>query len=116
MRLLKKQQLVASDHLDQRIFLDGVAGMGKTTAAIERIKTLIRDGAAPESILVLVPQITLALPYTEALRRSRVKNGANIQTMTLGRLAYQMVDLFWPLVADYSGVANPQKRPTFLTL
>jgi hypothetical protein len=116
MRLLKKQQLIASDNLNQRIFVEGVAGTGKTTAAIERIKTLIKNGAAPGSILVLVPQISLALPYTEALRRSRLKGGANIQTATLGRLTFLLLDLFWPLVAEASGVAQPFKRPVFLTL
>lgn len=116
MRLLKKQQQVASENLDRLIYLDGVAGTGKTTAAIERIKTLIRSGVAAESILVFVPQSTLAVPYVEALRRSRLKTGANIQTATLGKLSLLMVDLFWPLVAEHSGVAHPLKRPHFLSL
>lgn len=116
MRLLKQQQLVANENSDTTIFLDGVAGTGKTTAAIERIKSLIRAGVAPESILVLVPQTSLALPYVDALRRSRLKTGANIQTATVGQLAVTMIDLFWPLVAEASGVAQPHKRPLFLSL
>lgn len=116
MRLLKKQQLVASENLDRRVFLDGPAGTGKTTAAIERIKSLIKQGVRADSILVLVPQSALALPYTDALRRSRLRVGTNITTMTLGRLAFLMVDLFWPLLAEDSGVARPMKRPHFLSL
>lgn len=116
MRLLKKQQTIASEHLDKRIFLEGPAGTGKTTAAIERVKTLIKEGVPAESILVFVPHNALALPYTDALRRSRIKAGTNITTMTLGRLAFSIVDLFWPLLADDSGVARPMKRPNFLSL
>ncbi|MAS35697.1 MAG: hypothetical protein CL610_16930 [Anaerolineaceae bacterium] len=116
MRLLKKQQSVANDHFDATIFLEGPAGMGKSTAAIERIKQLIRDGVPAASILVFVPQATLGLPYRDALRRSRVKTGGDIHVTTIGRLAFQMVDLFWPLVADDSGVARPMRRPHFLSL
>jgi len=116
MRLLKSQQAVAKENLDRRIYLDGVAGTGKTTAAIERIKELIREGVPAEQIMVLVPQAALAIPYREALRRSRLKTGSNIRTSTLGRLAFELVDLFWPLVAEESGVANPYERPHFLTL
>jgi hypothetical protein len=116
MRLLKKQQTIANENLDRRVFLEGSAGTGKTTAAIERIKTLIKEGVPAESILVLVPQAALGLPYTDALRRSRVKAGTNITVMTLGRLAFSIVDLFWPLLADDSGVARPMKRPNFLSL
>ncbi len=116
MRLLKKQQSVAHENLDTTIFLEGPAGTGKTTAAIERIKHLIKDGVPAESILVFVPQAALALPYTEALKRSRVKTGGDVQMTTIGRLAFLMIDLFWPLLAEDSGVARPLKRPHFLTL
>lgn len=116
MRLLKKQQSVAHDNFDTTLFLEGPAGTGKTTAAIERIKRLIKDGVPAESILIFVPQAALALPYTDALKRSRVKTGGDVHTTTIGRLAFMMIDLFWPLLAEESGVARPFKRPHFLTL
>lgn len=116
MRLLKDQQRVAKDNLDTTIFLEGIAGTGKTTAAIERAKSLIREGVPAASILLLVPQATLALPYKTALRRARIKADTNIQTATLGRLAYDTLDLFWPLVAEQTGVSNPFQRPNFLSL
>ncbi|MBZ0302971.1 MAG: AAA family ATPase, partial [Anaerolineae bacterium] len=116
MRLLKKQQIVANDHFDTTLFLEGPAGTGKTTAAIERIKQLIRSGVQAETILVMVPQATLAVPYREALRRSRVKTGGDIHTTTIGRLAFQTVDLFWPLIAEEAGVGRPFGRPRFLSL
>ncbi|MEO0599175.1 MAG: hypothetical protein AAF126_23900, partial [Chloroflexota bacterium] len=89
MRLLKAQQQVANDNFDKKIFLRGIAGTGKTTAAIERVKQLIRDGVPAESILVIVPQSALALPYESALRRSRVEVGGDIHTTTLGKLAFE---------------------------
>ncbi len=116
MRLLKNQQLVAKENPDKTIFLEGLAGTGKTTAAIERVKHLLREGAAADSILILVPQATLAIPYKEALRRSRTKNGVNVRTATLGSLAFQVIDLFWPLIAEDVGFEKPLDRPHFLSL
>jgi hypothetical protein len=114
--LLKAQQKIANENFDTTLFVDGIAGTGKTTAAIERIKQLIREGAAADSILVLVPQSALAIPYREALRRSRVETGGDIHTTTLGKLAINMVELFFPLIADRTGFANPDDEPHFLSL
>src|SRR5690349_14371752 len=115
MRLLKDQQRVAKDHFDKTIFLEGIAGTGKTTAAIERVKNLLRSGVPGDSILGLVPQSALALPYRDALRRARV-GGGGVHTATFGSLAYQMVDLFYPLIAESLNGANPPERPHFLSL
>lgn len=116
MRLLKAQKTIAQDNFDTTIFVEGIAGTGKTTAAIERVKQLLRVGTRPDSILVLVPQAALAVPYHEALRRSRIETSIDIHTATLGKLAYQMVDLFFPLIATESGFANPLEEPHFLSL
>ncbi|MBZ0287879.1 MAG: AAA family ATPase, partial [Anaerolineae bacterium] len=116
MNLIKAQPRVAEENFQTSIFLEGVTGTGKTTAAIERVKNLIRDGAAPESILILVPQAALAVPYREGLRRSRAVKGATVQATTMSGLATQVVDLFWPLIADEVGFAAPLDRPHFLSL
>lgn len=116
MRLLKAQQEIAEDLFDTTIWLEGTAGTGKTTAAIERVKQLVRGGVAADSILVIVPQMALGLPYQEALRRARLNTGGRVQIMTLGSLAYAMVDLFWPLIADKAGFGQPYERPHFLSL
>lgn len=116
MQLVKAQRLVADEHFDSTIFLEGVSGTGKTTAGIERLKKLLRNGVPPESILVLVPQATLAAPYKDALRRARMVKGAAVQTTTLSALAVQTVDLFWPLIAEDVGFENPLDRPHFLSL
>ncbi|MCA9907224.1 MAG: UvrD-helicase domain-containing protein [Anaerolineae bacterium] len=113
MHLIKKQQEIANAHFDSTVFVEGVAGTGKTIAAIERIKSLIKSGVSADSILVLTPQATLALPYRTALRRSRVKTAADVHTETLGSLAFRMVDLFWPLLPKE---LNLRGRPHFLKL
>ncbi|MGJ3238993.1 MAG: UvrD-helicase domain-containing protein [Anaerolineae bacterium] len=116
MNLLKAQRQVAKDNFDKIIFLDGLAGTGKTTAGIERVKQLIRDGVAPDSILVIVPQMALGVPYVEALRRSRVEIGADIQATTIGKLAFETVELFYPLLFGDLEEQKSIQRPHFLTL
>ncbi len=116
MHLLKAQRQAAEENFDTTIFLEGAAGTGKTTAAIERVKSLIRAGISPDSILILVPQAPLALPYIDAIRRARTVKGVSVQTATLSSLAVQMVDLFWPLIAEEVGFEKHQERPHFLSL
>ncbi len=99
-----------------RVLLEGPAGAGKTTAAVQRLLRLLKDGAPGGSILVLVPQRTLAAPYSTALRRSRLRAGGLPSIQTAGGLARRMVELFWPLAAGPAGFADPDRPPTFLTL
>lgn len=102
--------------IETNIFLEGPAGTGKTTVGVERLLHLLRSGVPARSILVLVPQRTLALSYYEALRRPTVDAGGQVTISTVGGLAQRMVDLFWPLVARQAGFAHPDQPPTFLTL
>ena len=96
--------------LDRAIFLQGPAGAGKTTAAVARLLRLLRDGVPADSILILLPQRTLATPYTEALRRPTVPAGGEVTVVTFGGLAQRMVELFWPRVAASAGFAAPIAR------
>ncbi len=99
------------------LFLSGPFGAGKTTIAIERIKHLLgQERIRGDQILVLVPQRTLGHPYTEALRRSDLPAGAQVQIKTLASLARSSVALYWPLVAEAVCFADPRVEPTFLNL
>ncbi len=98
------------------MFLEGPAGTGKTTAGVARLLHLLRTGIPGRSILLLVPQRTIAAPYYAALRRPTVEAGGEVTILTLGGLARRMVDLFWPLVAGEAGFAHPNRPPVFLTL
>ncbi len=98
------------------LFLEGPAGAGKTTAAVERMLQLMHQGVRADSILVLLPQRNLAEPYFEALRNPGLVAGGKVDVLTLGGLAQKMVSLFWPLVADQAGFRYPDGAPTFLNL
>lgn len=101
---------------DRRVFLEGLAGTGKTTAGVARLLELLRRGVSGADILVLLPQRTLATPYTIALRKPTTPAGGEVTVLTLGGLAQRMVELFWPLVAAPAGFARPDRPPVFLTL
>ena len=101
---------------DRRIFLEGVAGTGKTTAGVMRLLRLLAEGVPADAILVLTPQRTLAAPFTDALRGPAAPAGGEVTVLTLGGLAQRMIELFWPVVAADAGFAQPDRPPTFLTL
>lgn len=111
-----EQLRVAKDLIQGATFLEGPAGTGKTTVGIERVLHLLESGVTADSILVLAPQRTLSLPYSEALRRSDLIAGGQVSILTVGGLARRMVDLFWPLIAKEVGFKEPDRPPTFLTL
>ncbi|RLC55472.1 MAG: hypothetical protein DRI80_17755 [Chloroflexota bacterium] len=114
--LMDLQLALIERPIESRIFLEGPAGTGKTTAGVGRLLHLLDSGIAAGSILVIVPQRTLASPYYDALRRSTVRAGGQVTISTVGGLAQRTVDLFWPLVAEDAGFGHPDDPPTFLTL
>lgn len=114
--LSSAQLAVVQAPLDAKIFLEGPAGTGKTTAGVERMLHLMASGVLAGSILLLVPQRTLATPYYRALQHPGVVAGGMVDILTVGGLAQRMLDLFWPLVAADAGFAHPDDLPTFLTL
>ena len=114
--LTAQQAEVIQRPLTTKIFLDGPAGAGKTTAGTERMLYLSENGERADSILVITPQRTLASPYVDDVNSLRSPSGGLVTCLTLGGLAQRMVNLFWPLVAHQAGFAQPDAPPTFLTL
>lgn len=110
------QQDVVMQTLNSRVFLQGSAGSGKTTAGVQRMQHLLESGVPAEAILVVVPQRTLGEPYFQALHGPDLPPGGQVTVLTIGGLARRMVDLFWPLVAGPAGFAHHQRKPTFLTI
>lgn len=102
--------------INRKLFLEGPAGSGKTTTGIERMLFLMRSGIPAGSLLLLVPQRTLAQPYLDALEGENQIAGGQVSILTVGGLARRMVDLFWPLVAREAGFTRPDRPPSFLTL
>jgi len=80
------------------------------------MRALLDAGIPGDSILVLAPQRSLLRPYQAELERTDLAPGTRPLLLTIGGLARQMVDLFWPGVASASGFARPNEPPTFLTL
>ncbi|MBN1564299.1 MAG: hypothetical protein JXA10_10705 [Anaerolineae bacterium] len=97
-------------------FIKGPAGTGKTSFAIQHIRALLDAGAAPERMLVLVPQRTLGQPYNLAFADPGWPPGAQTDIATLGGLARRGLEIFWPLVAEKAGFAHPRFEPRFLTI
>lgn len=97
-------------------FLHGPAGCGKTTVGLAHLNNLLRQGVPAQSILILTPQRTLALPYRQLLRQPDLPPGSEVSVVTLGGLAQRLISLFWPTIAAGAGFAHPNQPPTFLTL
>ncbi|MBT4312177.1 MAG: UvrD-helicase domain-containing protein, partial [Anaerolineae bacterium] len=116
MNFTSQQDSNINSPLDSKIYLSGIAGSGKTTVGVERMRHLLQRGVYGESILVLTPQRTLQAPYQEVLQSPEIGAGGQVTLATIGGLARRMVDLFWPLAVESTDSAHPDQPPTFLTL
>ena len=110
------QLQIAENPPADHTFLEGVAGTGKTTAGVARLRSLLNNGIPASQILILVPQRTLATPYHNLLRESDLPAGSTSDIVTLGGLGQRMINLFWPLVAEPAGFHQPDQPPIFLTM
>ncbi len=99
-----------------RLFLEGGAGTGKTTIGVQRLLHLLQSGVPADSILVLLPQRSLAQPYARALRSADLPPGGQARVTSMAGIAVEMIDLFFPLIAGKAGFAAPDAPPTFLSL
>lgn len=116
MSLTPEQQALLEYPISSKIFLQGMAGTGKTTAAAHRLRKFIRSGIPAHEILIFVPQRTLAKPFQDILQEEEGYATSLVTIMTIGSLARRMVDLFYPVISPQIGVANPNLPPQFLTL
>ncbi len=101
---------------DEKVWLEGPAGSGKTSVGVARVLRLLEFGVPAESILIFLPQRSLAQPYLEALRAPSGYHGGQVAIHTLGSLSLRMVETFWFLIAEEAGFKHPQDLPTFLSL
>nr|MBN1229977.1 hypothetical protein [Anaerolineae bacterium] len=96
--------------------VEGPFGAGKTTFAIETLFVWLEAGIAPEKILVIVPQRTLAQRYLLALRDTSRGTSDMVDVRTLGGLAKDISSIYWPLIAREMGFADLAQNPRFLTI
>lgn len=101
--------------LQGSLFLEGLAGSGKTTAALSRLQHLLAERPG-QPLLVLIPQRSLGKPYFDAIYHDPSFSGSPPAILTLGGLARRMISLFWPLAAQQAGFGDPLRPPQYLTL
>ena len=116
MKLTKQQSSIVEQSSNKKIWLEGIAGSGKTTVGVNRMLHLLDSGVPAESILVYVPQRTLGQPYYDALRTGKKRKGGQVTIHTIGSLALKTVELFWLLVSEEAGFKHPNDLPNFLSL
>jgi hypothetical protein len=115
-QLTTEQSFILNHLKGKKTFLEGIAGTGKTTVGVAYLDQLFNSGVNTSSILILVPQRTLAFPYSDFLRQPGLPPGGTADILTMGGLAQRMIALFWPLISEKAGFAHPEKPPIFLTL
>src|SRR5215208_8416363 len=111
------QRQIVESPLNSKNFASGPMGVGKTTAAVERMRYLLAQGVPGESILMLAAQRSVQEPYLDLLYSPERMAGGEVTSTTLGGgLARRICDLFWPVAAEAAGFAHPDQPPIFLSL
>lgn len=98
------------------LLLQGQAGAGKTTCGALRMRYLVDNGVPGDSILVLVPQRSLAAPYYAQAHAPDFPPGGQPALLTFNGLAQRMITLFWPLISKNAGFLYPNAPFRFLTI
>lgn len=102
-------------YLNQRLYLSGAAGTGKTTYALDYMRRVLESGVFPDRLLILVPQITLMRPYQSAIHAMDIAGG-RVQLSTVPGYAEEQIRTYWPLIAAPMGFGDPDRPPLFLNI
>lgn len=113
-KLTAAQQQVAELGTSGAAFVEGVAGTGKTTAAIERLSKMLSSRIPAQEVLIVVPQPLLGRPYRTFEARRRQAPGAKLRVTTYGSIVRRAVELFWPVVAEHIGFQVVRNGAIFL--
>jgi len=100
--------------LFRKVFLEGIAGSGKTTYAVQHMLAWLAQGVDPSRLLIIVPQAPMARPYQLALHNAAYSGGAPIIT-TFAGFVRQAVSAYWTQIAAPLG-ADPNREPIFLNI
>ncbi len=113
-KLTAAQQQIAERGAAGTAFVEGVAGTGKTTAAIERLSRMLSSRISAQEILIVVPQPLLGRPYRMFEARRRQHPGVKLRVTTYGSIVRRAVELFWPVVAEHIGHQIVRSAAVFL--
>lgn len=98
------------------IALDGPFKSGKTTVAVARMMQISAHCNPFQRLLVLVPQLSLAEKYRQAVRDAQFPAGNPPTITTLAGLSRQFIQLYWPFIQGSAGFSSIGSRPTFLNM
>ena len=111
---LNEAQRRAVVNLDDRVFVTAGAGSGKTWVIVEKVRHVVRQGAArPDEIAV----ITFTNKATEAVR-SRLQDIDGVAVETIHGLAMQVIErqgLGRPQISPLANDKNTHRRLTLLS-
>lgn len=110
--LLPQQKAAAELPADAKVFLYGANGCGKTAAGVERVRYLLDHAEPFPEVIVFSPSRTLARPYADAVSES----GLRAKVTTYNGFIQHSLELFWPMIAEKTAFALPEKKPHFLTI
>src|SRR5262245_3203852 len=88
------------------LFLEGRPSTGKTTAAIDYVSELIKEGVTPESILILVPRSAVGVRYGQSLSVS--DSDLQPYITTFNDFVQSTLEAFWSQLDEASD------KPVFL--
>lgn len=101
---------------NNKLFLHGIAGAGKTTLGTQRFESLLNGSNEDGGILILLPQRSLANPYKKKFDQHTKPLNRQVDIITMSGLVRRLVELFWLNFSDISGFFAPYQPPVFLTL
>ena len=110
-----EQEKFINSPIESSIFLSGVSGSGKTTAALDRLEKLLNHYSGYE-ILIIAPQQRLANPYRKYLLEKSSHNGSLPKISTVSGLSRDFIRKFWPLLSPGIGFKSSEYPPQFLSL
>jgi superfamily I DNA/RNA helicase len=116
MILTTDQESLLQAPFSDSLLLSGAAGTGKTTAAAVRLRRMVESGIPGDSILVLVPQRSLAAQYQSLLNAPDFPPGGQPAILTFNGLTQRIITLFWPLIAGAAGFRAAKSPYKFLTI
>ena len=114
--LTESQLAVVNAPINLSALAIGNSGAGKTTAGTLRLCHLVEQGVPGDSILVLVPQKSLAAAYYQAIHSAAFSAGGQPTILTFSGFTQRMITLFWPLIAKQAGFVNHPISPRYLNL
>ena len=110
------QLAVVERPLTSHLFLHGSAGTGKSTTGVERLRYLLSNEVAPDSILILTSHRIHQDAYLDVINSREAEPGSDPIPATMSAVAWQVCTRFWSAASQAAGFAWPDRPPVFLNV